>query len=96
MKIVLPAQPINVDTPHGVDPLWFEKFKQIETMLNSGALGQGALATTATTGFGYMPTCAGAPTGVPARQPGSVPFVYDTTNNKLWIYNGAWKGIVLT
>lgn len=107
MKVSLPAQTIPVDTPHGVDPIWYEKFKLIQAMLNSGSVGQGALATTATTGFGYMPTCAGAPTGVPFVPPtgqpnpqaGYAPFVYDTTNNKLWIYNPvthAWKGVVLT
>jgi hypothetical protein len=34
VKIVLPAQPINVDTPHGVDPLWFEKFQQLAAFAN--------------------------------------------------------------
>lgn len=54
-----------------------------------------ALATNATTGFTYMPTCAGAPTGVPTGYTGTCATVYDTTNNKLWVYNGAWKGVVL-
>jgi hypothetical protein len=26
---------------------------------------------------------------------GYVPFQYDTTNHKLWAYDGAWKGVVL-
>jgi hypothetical protein len=25
-KIVLPSQAVRVDTPNGVDPIWFEKF----------------------------------------------------------------------
>jgi hypothetical protein len=50
-----------------------------------------ALATAATGGFGYMPTCAGTPTGVPTGYTGKVAWVYDTTNNKLCVYNGAWK-----
>ncbi len=54
--------------------------------------GTGALATNATDGFLYIPTCAGAPSGVPSAQTGTVAMVYDTTNNKLYIYNGAWKG----
>lgn len=54
-------------------------------------LGVGALATNATTGFPYIPTCAGAPTGVPTAKTGMVPIVYDSTNNKLYVYNGAWK-----
>lgn len=50
-----------------------------------------ALATTATDGFLYIPTCAGTPIGTPTAYSGRVPMVYDTTNNKLYIYNGAWK-----
>lgn len=55
----------------------------------------GALATTATDGFTYVPTCAGTPTGVPTAQTGMVAMVFDTTNNKLWVYDGAWIGVVL-
>jgi hypothetical protein len=95
VKINLPAQTIRIDAPDGIDPVWFEKLSQIATLLNNGIVGQGALATNSTAGFGYMPTCAGAPTGVPVARSGFVPFVYDTTNNKLWIYNGAWKGVAL-
>lgn len=52
----------------------------------------GALATNATDGFTYIPTCAGTPTGTPTTQTGAVPLVYDTTNNQFWIYNGgAWR-----
>jgi hypothetical protein len=96
MKIVLPAQTVPVDASYGVDPIWYEKFQQVVGSLNSGTVGQGLLATTATSGHGYMPTCAGAPTGVPVARAGYVPFVYDTTNNKLWIYSGAWRGVVVT
>jgi hypothetical protein len=90
--IVLPAQTVNIDTPHGVDTIWYEKLKQ---MASGALIGRGAIKTTATTGFGYLPTCAGAPTGVPIAQLGYVPAVYDTTNNKLWIYTGVWKGVAL-
>lgn len=56
------------------------------------AFGSAALATNATTGFVCIPTCAGTPTGVPASVPtGQVAMVYDTTNNKIYVYNGAWK-----
>lgn len=54
--------------------------------------GSGALATTATDGFLYIPTCAGTPTGVPTAYSGRVPIVFDTTNNKLYIYDGGWLG----
>lgn len=49
-----------------------------------------------TDGFLYLPTCAGAPSGTPTAYTGRVALVYDTTNNKLMAYNGAWKGVTLT
>lgn len=58
----------------------------------SVTIGIAALATTATDGFLYIPTCAGPPTGVPTTQTGTVAMVYDTSNNKLYVYNAAWKG----
>jgi hypothetical protein len=54
-------------------------------------VGSAALATNATNGFLYIPTCAGTPTGVPTAYTGMVAIIYDTTNNKLAVYNGAWK-----
>lgn len=52
---------------------------------------QSALSTSATDGFAYMPSGAGTPTGVPSAITGKMPFYYDSTNNKIYIYNGAWK-----
>lgn len=49
-----------------------------------------------TNGFFYIPAAAGAPTGVPTAVAGRVPMYYDTTNNKFYVYNGAWKSVVLT
>lgn len=61
-------------------------------MQPSVVIGNQALATTATDGFLYIPTCAGTPTGVPTSFSGRVPIVYDTTNNKIAVYSGgAWK-----
>jgi hypothetical protein len=59
--------------------------------LGSFALGITALPTNATDGFIYIPSCAGAPTATPTTQGACVPIVYDTTNNYLYVYNGAWK-----
>jgi hypothetical protein len=53
---------------------------------------QAALATTATDGFLYVPTCAGTPTGTPTSITGMAPIVVNTTNNKLYFYSGgAWR-----
>lgn len=51
-----------------------------------------ALATDATHGFLFIPTCAGTPTGVPTTRAGHVAFVFDTSNNKLYVYDGGWIG----
>jgi hypothetical protein len=50
-----------------------------------------AIATSATDGFLYIPTCAGTPSGVPTTYTGRSAIVYDTSNNKLAVYNGTWK-----
>lgn len=60
------------------------------------AIGTAAILTTATDGFLYIPTCAGTPTGVPTAKTGLVPMVFDTSNNKFYIYDGGWIGIVLS
>ena len=54
--------------------------------------GSVALATNATNGFLYVPTCAGVPTGTPGVITGMVPIVVDTTNNRWYFYSGgAWR-----
>jgi hypothetical protein len=57
----------------------------------SAILATAALATNATAGFTYIPSCPGTPTGVPTAQTGTVAMVYDSSANKLWIYNGSWR-----
>jgi hypothetical protein len=55
-------------------------------------VGTAALATAATDGFLYVPTCAGTPTGTPTTQTGTAPIVIDTTNHKLYFYSGGtWR-----
>jgi hypothetical protein len=51
-----------------------------------------ALATNATEGFLYVPTCAGVPTGTPASYGSKAAMVVDTTNNRLYFYSGgSWR-----
>jgi hypothetical protein len=52
-----------------------------------------ALATNATVGHVFLPSCAGAPTGVPANIPtGQIAMQFDSSNNFLYAYlGGAWK-----
>lgn len=59
-------------------------------------VGSAALSTTATDGFLYIASCAGAPTGVPTAQTGRTPMIFDTTNNKFYIYDGGWLGVTLS
>lgn len=55
-----------------------------------------SLATTATDGFLYIRSCAGTPTGVPTNNlTGRVPFVYDRTGKKIWVYDAGWIGVVV-
>jgi hypothetical protein len=65
--------------------------------LSSVIIGAAALATTATDGFLYIPSCAGVPTGTPTAKTGTVPLVYDTTDSQLYLYEGAaWHYIGMT
>jgi hypothetical protein len=65
---------------------------QITANGSFAAGAQGALATNATNGFLYVPTCAGTPTGTPTAITGLAPIVVNTTNNKLYFYSGgAWR-----
>lgn len=58
---------------------------------NAGA-GGGVASLSATSGFMFIPHCAGTPTGVPANVPaGYSAAVYDSTAHKLWIYDAGWK-----
>lgn len=59
-------------------------------ILNAAA-NTAAVALAATAGHGYMPTCAGTPTGVPGTVAGFAGFLYDTTAHKLWVYDAGWK-----
>lgn len=69
------------------------------TITDTGSVvcGSGALATNATDGFFYGPSCAGNPSGAPAAYTGRVPFVFDSTNNRLYArIAGTWRYVTLT
>lgn len=53
-------------------------------------VGSAALATTATDGYFYITSCAGAPTGVPTAFTGRKALQWDSTNSKLYVYEGGW------
>jgi hypothetical protein len=62
-------------------------------------IGSAALATNATDGFLYIPSCAGAPSGTPTTVTGRSPIIHDTTNNRLYCYDmvsAAWQYAALT
>jgi hypothetical protein len=80
----------------GANPLLFfinnTERARITSDGNIVAGASAALATTATNGFLYVPTCAGTPTGTPTAISGMAPIVVNTTNNKLYFYSGgAWR-----
>ncbi len=54
-----------------------------------------SLAPPASAPYFYIPTNAGAPTATPEVRAGFVPMVYDTSNEDLYVYNGAWVKVAL-
>lgn len=44
----------------------------------------------------YIPTTDGAPTDTPETRAGFVPARYDTTNERLYVYNGGWVSVTLS
>lgn len=90
---VSPGTPLVVDSATG--KLYAMTAGDVVSLVGQGTVG--LIAANAPTGFSYLPTCAGTPTGTPIATPsGAVPFIYDTTANKLWAYNGAWRGVALS
>lgn len=69
---------------------------QINNENGNTVIGGGALTTNQANGYFYIPTCPGIPTGTPTSYTGRVPMIYDSTNNKFYIYNGAWKSVAMT
>ena len=62
-------------------------------------IGTAALATSATDGFLYISSMAGAPSGTPTDHANLSAIVHDTTNNRIYLYDhvsGAWAYAALT
>lgn len=81
-----------------VDATWVtSKDIQINSSGGDVIVGKGAaIATTSVAGFGYIPFCAGPPTGVPTNVADGPPMIWDTVNHKLWVYDSGWKGVVFS
>jgi hypothetical protein len=66
------------------------------TSASSCCCGNGALSSTATDGYLYIPTMSSVPTGTPTSISGYVPLVYCTADNSLFVYrSGAWGKIMI-
>lgn len=66
----------------------------IDTARNAALGNAGSLATTATDGFPFIPSCAGPPTGIPTGPYGTsaIPLIIDRTNKHLYAYiGGSWS-----
>lgn len=58
----------------------------------------GRLDVAAVAGFLTLGKMSGAPTGAPPNIPGNAQIIYDTTNKKIWVWDGStatWKGVVV-
>lgn len=68
----------------------------VEDKSNVVCGAQSAVATNATDGFLYIPSCAGVPSGTPTAYTGKIALIFDSSNNDLYVYNTAWKKVTLT
>lgn len=70
-----------------------DDWKQItsEVIAIENQLGSPSLAAAATTGFFYIPAISGTVSGTPAAVPtGFIALAYNTTDHKLYAYDGGW------
>jgi len=83
------ADEISVQTG-GVTAVTVDASQRVLTA-SSIVCGSAAIATNATEGFLYVPSCAGTPSGTPTAFTGRIPIVYDSTNKILYLYDGSWR-----
>lgn len=50
------------------------------------------IADNATAGFLHIPSVSGTPSGTPTTLTGGVPICFSRTDNKIYVYDGAWIG----
>lgn len=88
---------IYTNSPHanpmGVSNPWVLRFEV--NAYGNVVIGNAALATNVNDGFLYIESCAGTPTGTPRTYTGRIAIVYDSSNNYIYVYNGAWKKVLL-
>lgn len=78
---------------NGANPVFVKTNSTVRLTISSAGsvvAGSAAISTSATDGFVYIPSCAGTPSGTPTSFSGRTPLVYDTTADKLWVYNSSW------
>lgn len=54
----------------------------------------GALSTSATDGFLYLPASSGVPTGTPTAVSNKTPIQFDQSNGNLYFYAGSWQKVI--
>ena len=92
---VIQRAPDSADWQQGVAEIQAVETALTTTTLIAGAGNTAALATTATTGFAFLPKVNGVPTGVPTGVPaGYLAFAYDYADHKFYVYDGGWKASV--
>lgn len=102
IQVLVDGDPGATYVPMGFNFLTYASASDYATRFAISASGnivcgkQAALATNATAGFLYIPTCAGTPSGTPTSYTGKCALVFDTTNNKLYIYDGGWVQVALS
>lgn len=70
------------------------KFAAVAAGAINSVFSDAALSTSATDGFIYAPSCAGAPSGTPTTYTGTIATIVDSTNSRFYAYiSGAWVNL---
>jgi len=70
---------------------------EVLKITSNGNVHLPAGTTAMTNGFFYIPKASGSPSGIPTEITGCAPLYFDSTNNRLYVYNttGGWKSVFL-